>query len=90
MSEGRYGRLPKPKDRSLKGVSVKMGEVSLTPEHDKAGEWDEEGDTYHEHQKKPAEESMLAKLGRMAGHLGATAASPWAKLMGDDDDEVKK
>ncbi|MBK7865224.1 MAG: hypothetical protein IPJ65_42825 [Archangiaceae bacterium] len=87
MSEGRYGRLPKPKDRS-KGVSVKMGEVSLTPEHDKAGEWEEEGDTYHAHAKKPrvAEESMLAKLGRMAGELGASAGRPWSKMMGDDDE----
>lgn len=35
MSEGKYGRLPKPKDRrTIKGVDVDIGDVSLEPDHD--------------------------------------------------------
>lgn len=84
MSEGRYPRMPKPKDRS-KGVSVTMGEVSLKPT--KEALWEEEDDVYHPHAKKAPEESLLSKVSRLAGELGAGASRPWAKLLGDKDDD---
>lgn len=53
---------------------------------------EEEEDAYHEHPKPPAEKSMLARIGQAvsqaAGAVGG-AGRPWAKLMGDDDEEQR-
>lgn len=85
MSEGKYGRLPKPKDRS-KGISVTVGDVSLKPTRE--SEWEEEGDEYHAHPKKKAEESAVAKASRVVSELAASVSRPWGKfLKGKDDDE---
>lgn len=86
MSEGKYGHLPKPKDRS-RGVRVSLGDVTLRPTHDKASEWEEEDDERHEHPKKAPEESMLAKVGRMASEVLGSASRPWARLMKDDEEK---
>lgn len=88
MSEGKYGKLPKPKDRS-KHVDVTMGEVSLTPTHDKAGEWEEEGEalTPHPAHQERHQTTAMERIKMAAESLGAAATRPWAKLMGDKDDE---
>jgi hypothetical protein len=81
--EGKYGRLPRPKDRSG-GVSVRLGELALNPAHDKAAEWEEEGGTLRPHPKTQPEESLTDRLSRAASKL--TASTPWARLLGDDKD----
>jgi hypothetical protein len=83
MSEGRYGRLPKPKDRS-RGMHVELGEVTLEPS-DKAREYEEEtGEEYRPHKKPAPRESALARVGR---ELAASVSRPWARFTGKDDDE---
>lgn len=87
MSEGKYGRLPRPKDRTK--VTVSVGDVAVAPAHDKAAEWEEEGEAYRPHAKRaaPHEESMMAKLGRMAQEATGSISKPWARMMDDKDDE---
>ena len=88
MSEGKYGRLPKPKDRSKSRVAVGLGDVTLEPQHDKAGEWAEEGDTYVPHHAKPApEEGLLARLGRTVSEAASSVSRPWARLTDDDEEK---
>jgi hypothetical protein len=55
----------------------------------KRSEWDEEeaGDYAPQAKAKTAPESLLAKLGRLAGEATGTASKPWGRLMKDDDDE---
>lgn len=80
MSEGRYGgRLPKPKDKTK--VTLRIGDVSLAPAHDKAAEWAEEGESLMPHAVHPAApESPLSKVGRAAGGAGADIGSAAAAL----------
>ena len=89
MSEGQYPRMPKPKDKSAR--ALKLGELSLeTDEERNRREYAEEtGDEMPAKKaKKAPEESMLAKLGRLASEASAGVSRPWSKLMkGDDEDE---
>lgn len=102
MSEGKYPRMPKPKDRSKRHIaldigevelkpttSVEFGELELEPDRDKAAEYKEEtGDEYEEPKRRPrAPDSMVARLKKAAGNLSAQASKPWARFLRDDDDE---
>lgn len=85
MSEGKYPRLPKPKDRSK--LTVTLGTPELVAKHDKEGEWAEEGDAYRPHEKRAAEPSTTDRIKKMASELGAAVSSPWARLLKKDDEE---
>lgn len=87
MSEGKYGRLPQPKDRTRRKVDVSLGSLELKPEHDKAGEWAEEGDVLRPHAEHKPEESTVAKLGRLASELGAAGGGAWSRFMKDDEEK---
>lgn len=90
MSEGKYGRLPKPKDRTR--VAVRVGDVSLAPIHDKASEWEEEDDSYHAHAKPaPREESMSSRIARALGDFAkqasATVGNGYSSLLKKEDEQ---
>ena len=89
MSEGKYPRMPKPKDKS--GARLKFGELRFESKADRdAREHEEEtGDPLPaRHEKRAPEESMLARLGRSLSEAAGSVSRPWARLM--DDDEEKK
>lgn len=90
MSEGKYGRLPKPKDRTR--VVTRIGDISLSPIHDKASEWEEEDDSYHAHPKAAPEESVTSRIARALGDFAKRASasaggSGYSSLLKRDDEE---
>ena len=88
MSEGRYPRMPKPKDKSHR--SLEIGEVTLETRDDrKRREYAEEtGDEMPaKRERKATPESMLAKVARVAGEFGASVSKPWSKLTGEKDED---